>query len=54
MIKVRIVHPFHRFVDVVEGQREHRETYTLGQIVDVSEEDAADWIAKGLAVSADE
>lgn len=54
MVTVKIVHPFDRFVKVVEGERERRETYTLGQRVEVSEEDASDWIAKGLAVSADE
>lgn len=48
--KVRIEKSFHRFVDQGEGKSERKETFAAGQTVTVPETDAADWIAKGLAV----
>lgn len=48
--KVKIVARFHREVPIGEG-RERKETFTIGQVTTVLEEDAADWIEKGLAVA---
>lgn len=51
MAKVTIANTFHRFVPA-EGRpnEEKREDYPAGITVDASDEDAADWLAKGLAV----
>lgn len=46
---VVILQTFHRFVSEGEGRPERKERFAQGQTVKVSEEDAADWIAKGLA-----
>jgi hypothetical protein len=46
---VLILQTFHRFVSEGEGRPERKERFTQGQTIKVSEEDAADWIAKGLA-----
>ncbi len=48
--KVKIVARFHREVPIGEG-RERKETFAAGQVATVSQEDAADWIEKGLAVA---
>lgn len=53
MRKVLILATFHRFVLVDKDKPERKETYPKGMTVDASEEDAADWIAKGLAQAAD-
>lgn len=53
MQKVLILKTFHRFVFVAEGQPERKESYPAGLTVEVSESDAADWIAKGLAKAAE-
>lgn len=47
--KVLILSSFHRFVPTEEGKPERREAFSAGQTVTVSEEDAADWVAKDLA-----
>ena len=46
---VLILQTFHRFVSEGEGRPERKERFAQGQTIKVSEEDAADWIAKGLA-----
>ncbi len=46
---VLILQTFHRFVFEGEGRPERKERYAQGQTIKVSEENAADWIAKGLA-----
>jgi len=46
---VLILQSFHRFVSEGEGRPERKERFAQGQTVSVPEEDAADWIAKGLA-----
>jgi hypothetical protein len=46
---VLILQTFHRFVFEGEGRPERKERFAQGQTIKVSEEDAADWIAKGLA-----
>ena len=46
---VLILQTFHRFVFEVEGRPERKERFAQGQTIKVPEEDAADWIAKGLA-----
>lgn len=51
--KVTITHTFHRFVFQGEGQKERKESYAIGQTVTVSQEDAADWMTKGLAEAAE-
>jgi hypothetical protein len=45
---VLILQTFHRFVPEGEGRPERKERFAQGQTIKVSEEDAADWIAKGL------
>ena len=52
-MKVTIVISFHRFVAVEGSTREKREDYPAGLTVTASEEDAEDWVAKGLAIAAD-
>ncbi len=47
--KIRIVSNFHRFVGQGDGKPERREAFVAGAVVDVSQEDADDWIARGLA-----
>lgn len=62
MTKVAIKASFHRYVPtgqfktvpaplggVTRVEIERRETFSKGAVVDASDEDAADWIAKGLA-----
>ncbi|MCX7366279.1 MAG: hypothetical protein NTV97_31305 [Alphaproteobacteria bacterium] len=49
--KVQIVSTFHRFVSEGEGKPERKDTFPAGSTVTVSDEDAQDWIAKGLAKS---
>lgn len=46
---VLILSSFHRFVSEGEGRPERKERFAQGQTIKVSDEDAADWIAKGLA-----
>ena len=46
---VLILNTFHRFVSDGEGRPERKERFAQGQTMKVSEEDAADWISKGLA-----
>jgi hypothetical protein len=48
-IKAQVTASFHRFVTTGEGKPERKESFTEGQTVMASEQDAADWIAKGLA-----
>jgi hypothetical protein len=43
-----VLQSFHRFVFEGEARPERKERFAQGQTVKVSEEDAADWIAKGL------
>lgn len=53
MEKVLILQTFHRFVFVADDKPERKEIFPAGKTVDASEEDAADWIAKGLAKAAE-
>ena len=50
--KVQIVSTFHRFVGQGEGKPERKDTFPAGATVSASDEDAQDWIAKGLARAA--
>ncbi|MDI1265646.1 MAG: hypothetical protein PS018_20560 [bacterium] len=49
LTKVLIIASFHRFVFVAEGRPERKEVFPAGKTVEVPEEDAAAWIANGLA-----
>lgn len=51
--KVLIAASFHRFVAVAEGKPERKEIYAAGQTVTVSQGEADEWIAKGLATAVD-
>ena len=51
--KVLIAASFHRFV-AEAGKPDRRETFSAGQTVTVSQADADDWIAKGLATAVDD
>lgn len=53
MAKVLILQTFHRYVSDGEGKPEKRENFPAGKTVEVSEEDAAVWIAAGLAKAAE-
>ena len=45
MQSVQIVYSFHRFV----GEPERREDFFAGQLAEASEDDASNWVDKGLA-----
>ena len=47
--RVQILASFHRYVSEGEEKLERKEPLLAGATVTVSEEDARDWIAKGLA-----
>ena len=51
--RVQILATFHRYISEGEGKPERKETMPAGATVAASDEDARDWIAKGLARAAE-
>lgn len=52
-VRVLILLSFHRFVPNPAGGRALKESFPAGKTLDASDEDAATWIAAGLAKAAD-
>lgn len=53
MQKVLILQTFHRFVFVADDQPERKEVFPAGKTVEATDEEAATWIAAGIAKAAE-